>query len=145
MTVSYKAKTSNMRFWTPKNPKTNEKFLRTMRIFDTRPVAARAEAARAVGWAKHRRNTKGRRKERVGTCAAGLSSQENRRVAARSSPQLAEGETLARPSTLTPWNSSFPWCRGSGQNCMTNSSSVALWAPPTLGVSTLCLLTGQEF
>ena len=31
-----------------------------------------------------------------GTCATGFSSQENRRVAARSSPQLAGGETLAR-------------------------------------------------
>ena len=47
------------------------------------------------------------------------------------------------PLSPTPWSFS-PWLsRQRGTLCMTNSSSVALRAPPTLGASTLCLLTGE--
>ena len=47
----------------------------------------------------------------------------------------------AKPGTL---ESLSPWCRGGRVRCTANSSSVALWAPPPCGVSTLCLLTGQQ-
>ena len=46
------------------------------------------------------------------------------------------------PLSPTPWSFSSWLSRQRGTLCMTNSSSVALRAPPTLGVSTLCLLTG---